>query len=462
MAANHSPSGSSTRTAALIAATLAAFLTPFMGSSTNLALPSLGQEFSMNAVLLSWTQTSYLLAAAIFLVPLGRISDIYGRKRVFLYGTTLFTAASLLTGIAPSAAVLILGRILQGIGSAAIFGTSVAILTSVYPPGERGRVLGINVAAVYIGLSVGPLLGGLMTENLGWRSIFYAMVPLGMIVIAFTLWRLKGEWAEAQGEAFDLAGSIIYALALVALMYGLSLLPGPLGAVLIAASVAGLGIFVAWELRSRTPVLNIHLFAHNRPFAFSNLAALINYSATSAVTFLLSLYLQYIKALTPQQAGLVLIAQPIVQAAFSPVAGRLSDRIEPRIVASLGMAITAIGLGLLILISATTPLWAIVARLLLLGFGFALFSSPNMNAIMGSVDRLFYGIASGTLATMRLIGQMLSQGIATLLFALFIGRVEITPEAYPLFLASARMAFTVFAALCVGGIFASLTRGKIH
>jgi MFS family permease len=245
-------------------------------------------------------------------------------------------------------------------------------------------------------------------------------------------------------------------------MYGLSLLPGPLGAVLIAAGVAGLGIFVAWELRSRTPVLNIHLFAHNRPFAFSNLAALINYSATSAVTFLLSLYLQYIKALTPQQAGLVLIAQPIVQATFSPVAGRLSDRIEPRIVASLGMAITAIGLGLLILISATTPLWTIVARLLLLGFGFALFSSPNMNAIMGSVDRLFYGIASGTLATMRLIGQMLSQGIATLLFALFIGRVEITPEAYPLFLASARMAFTVFAALCVGGIFASLTRGKIH
>jgi MFS family permease len=242
----------------------------------------------------------------------------------------------------------------------------------------------------------------------------------------------------------------------------LSILPGALGVGLLAVGLAGLFLFVVWELRSKAPVLDVHLFAHNRPFAFSNLAALINYSATSAVTFLLSLYLQYIQALTPQQAGLVLIAQPIVQAAFSPVAGRLSDRIEPRLVASLGMAMTAIGLGLLVVVGPTTPLWAIVGRLILLGFGFALFSSPNMNAIMGSVERQFYGIASGTLATMRLIGQMLSQGIATLLFALYIGHVEITPSLYPLFLDSARTAFTIFAALCVGGIFASLTRGKIH
>jgi EmrB/QacA subfamily drug resistance transporter len=462
MTSKQSPSQKSTRTAALVAASVAAFLTPFMGSSLNVALPSMGQELSMSAVLLSWTQTSYLLAAAIFLVPLGRISDIYGRKRVFLWGTGLFTVASLLTALSPTSTVLILGRVLQGIGSAAIFGTSIAILTSVFAPNERGWVLGINVAVTYSGLSMGPFLGGLMTGHLGWRSIFYAMVPLGLIVIAFTLWRLEGEWAEAQGEAFDLSGSIIYALALVALIYGLSLLPGALGAGLFAAGIAGLGIFVAWELRTRAPVLDIHLFAHNRPFALSNLAALVNYSATSAVTFLLSLYLQYIKALTPEQAGLVLIAQPVVQASFSPLAGRLSDRIEPRLVASVGMAMTATGLGLLILVGPTTPLWAIVARLILLGMGFALFSSPNMNAIMGSVERHFYGIASGTLATMRLMGQMLSQGIATLLFALYIGHVEITPPLYPLFLSSARTAFVIFAVLCTAGIFASLARGRIH
>jgi EmrB/QacA subfamily drug resistance transporter len=448
--------------ATLLAATLASFLTPFMGSSTNVALPSIGREFSLDAVLLSWVPTSYLLAAAMFLVPFGRIADIHGRKKIFLYGTSLFTLASLLTAVSMSAPMLIGARILQGIGSSMIFGTGVAILTSVFPPGERGRVLGINVAAVYTGLSVGPFLGGLLTENLGWRSIFFAMIPLGLVVIAFVLWRLKGEWAEAQGEAFDLAGSAIYAVALVALMYGFSLLPTLTGAGLIVLGVVGLVAFGWWELRARHPVLNLNLFVHNRPFTFSNLAALLNYSANSAVSFLLSLYLQYIKALTPQQAGLVLISQPIVQALFSPVAGWLSDRIEPRIVASSGMTLTALGLGLLIPVSGTTPLWAIVARLLLLGFGFALFSSPNMNAIMGSVERRFYGIASGMLGTMRLVGQMLSMGIATLLFALYLGRVEITPELYPSFLTSAKMAFAIFAVLCVGGIFASLARGRIR
>ena len=448
--------------ATLLAATLASFLTPFMGSSTNVALPSIGREFSMDAVLLSWVPTSYLLAAAMFLVPFGRIADIHGRKKVFLYGTTLFTLASVLTAVSVSTPMLIVARVLQGIGSSMIFGTGVAILTSVFPPGERGRVLGINVAAVYTGLSVGPFLGGVLTQNLGWRSIFWATVPLGLVVITFVLWRLKGEWAEARGEAFDLPGSVIYALALLVLMYGFSRLPDIAGAGLILLGVLGLAAFGLWEMRSRYPVLNLSLFVRNRPFAFSNLAALLNYSANSAVAFLLSLYLQYVKALSPQQAGLVLIAQPIVQAAFSPVAGWLSDRIEPRIVASSGMTLTAIGLGLLVPVTSTSPLWSIVVRLLLLGLGFALFSSPNMNAIMGAVERKFYGIASGMLGTMRLVGQMLSMGIATLLFALYIGRVEITPELYPLFLVSVKTAFAIFAVLCVGGIFASLARGRIR
>jgi EmrB/QacA subfamily drug resistance transporter len=448
--------------ATLIAATLAAFLTPFMGSATNVALPSIGHEFSMDAVTLSWVATSYLLAAAIFLVPFGRLADIHGRKRIFTYGAAVFTGGSLLTAFSTYAAMLLTARVVQGIGSAMIFSTGLAILTSVFPVEERGRVLGINVAAVYTGLSLGPFVGGLLTQNLGWRSIFLAVVPLGLLVIAFVLWRLKGEWAEAQGEAFDLGGSILYSLALVALMYGFTSLPGTSGAVLLLMGAVALAAFVIWETRVRNPVLNLSLFANNRTFALSNLAALINYGATSAVAFLLSLYLQYIKDLSPQQAGLVLIAQPIVQAALSPVAGRLSDRIEPRIVASAGMTITAIGLALLVLVGSATPLWAIVACLILLGFGFALFSSPNMNAIMSSVEKKFYGVASGTAGTMRLVGQMLSMGIATLLFALFIGRVAITPEAYPLFLASMKTAFAVFAALCVGGIVASLGRGNIR
>jgi EmrB/QacA subfamily drug resistance transporter len=448
--------------AALVAATLASFLTPFMDSATNVALPAISHEFAMDAITLSWIRTAYLLAAAMFLVPFGKVADIYGRKKIFTYGTAVFTFAALFIGLSTSSAMLVSIRVVQGIGSAMIFGTGVAILTSVFPPGERGRVLGINVAAVYLGLSLGPSIGGLLTQQLGWRSIFLITVPLGLVVIGFVLWQLKGEWAEAQGESLDLIGSAIYALSLVALMVGVSRLPALLGAGLIVAGVAGLSVFVAWELRATNPVLNIKLLTSNRTFAFSNLAALINYSATSAVAFLLSLYLQYIKALTPQQAGLTLIAQPVVQAAISPVAGRLSDRVEPRIVASAGMACTAVGLALMVLVGPGTPLWTIIIRLALLGFGFALFSSPNMNAVMGSVSRRYYGVASGMLGTMRLMGQMLSQGIAMLLFALYIGRVEILPEYYPLFLASMKTAFAIFAVLCVFGIFASLSRGKVR
>jgi EmrB/QacA subfamily drug resistance transporter len=457
------PSGrTASKRAALIAATLTSFLTPFMDSGANVALPAIGQEFAMDAVALSWIRTAYLLATAMFLVPFGRIADIYGRKKIYVCGMAVFTFAALLVGLSSSATMLISARVLQGFGSAMIFGTAVAILTSVFPPQERGRVLGINVAAVYLGLSLGPSIGGFLTQQLSWRSIFLATVVVGLVAITFVLSRLEGEWAEARGESFDLAGSAIYALALVSLMLGVSCLPELLGAALIGMGVVGLAIFAAWELRTENPVLDMRLLASNRPFAFSNLAALINYGATSAVAFLLSLYLQYIKALTPQQAGLVLIAQPVVQASFSPIAGRLSDRVEPRVVASAGMAFTALGLGLMILVTPTTPIWAIAVRLVLLGFGFALFSSPNMNAIMGSVPRRAYGVASGMLGTMRVMGQMLSQGIAMLLFAIYIGRVEIAPESYPQFLTSMKTAFVIFSILCLAGIFASLARGAIR
>jgi len=224
----------------------------------------------------------------------------------------------------------------------------------------------------------------------------------------------------------------------------------------------GIGAFVRWEMRQRSPVLDMALFRNSPVFAFSNLAALINYSATSAVAFLLSLYLQYIKALSPSQAGLVLVAQPIVQAVFSPLSGWWSDRIEPRLMASAGMALTVVGLALLSLLSATTALGFVVVSLILLGLGFALFSSPNTNAVMSAVERRWYGVASSTLATMRLVGNMLSMGITMLIFSVFIGRVQITPEHYALFLTSARTIFAIFALLCLGGVFASLARGKVH
>ncbi len=447
---------------ALLIATMGSFLTPFMVSSVNIALPLIAEEFAMDAVLLGWVATSFLLAAAMFLVPFGRIADIHGRKKVFTCGILIYTFSSFLCAISTSSALLISFRILQGIGSAMIFGTGVAILTSVFPAQERGKALGINVASVYLGLSLGPFFGGFLAQHFGWRSIFLVNVPLGLLIAALIFWKLKGEWAEAKGESFDLAGSIIYSLTLVAVMYGFSLLPASAGVWLIIAGGLGIFAFVKWESGQKSPVLDINLFRKNKVFALSNLAALINYSATFAVGFLLSLYLQYIRSLSPQNAGLILVSQPVVQAIFSPFAGRLSDKIEPRIVASIGMTLTFFGLFLFTFLNERTPLEFILTCLILLGFGFALFSSPNTNAVMSSVEKRFYGVASGILGTMRLIGQMLSMGIVMLIFALYIGRVKITPEYYPAFLRSAKIAFFIFAFLCFGGIFASLARGKVR
>jgi len=449
----------SLRRTALAVSMVSSFLTPFMASGMNVGMPLIGKEFGASAVTLGWILTAYTLAAAMFLMPFGRLADLVGRKRIFALGLAVNLIGTVIGAVAPSVAVLILGRAVQGFGGAMIFGTGVAILTSVYPPGARGQALGLNTAAVYIGLSLGPVFGGFLVHAWGWRSVFWATVPVAAAALALTLVRLKGEWADARGEGFDLAGSALLGGGLVALMYGFSRLPGLPGIAVTAAGVLALAAFAAFELRLKAPLLDLRLFRHNRIFAFSNLAALFNYSATSAVAFLMSLYLQYIKGLPPQQAGLVLVAQPLVMAVTSPFAGRLSDRTEPRLMASLGMAISAAGLVLFSFLGADTSFAFIIASLVCLGLGFGLFSSPNTNAIMGSVEKRHLGVASAALGTMRLTGQMLSAGITMMIFALVMGRAPVTPALYPLFLRSARIAFVFFAALCVVGIFASLARG---
>ena len=452
----------SNKRAALLITALSSFMTPFLGTAITIALPSIGTEFTLDAVLLSWVATVSRLASAMFLVPFGRLADIYGRKRFFIFGVCGYTGASLLAVLSGSALVLIIAQFLQGIGTAMIFGTSIAILTSVFPAWERGKMIGINVTAVYSGMTLGPFLGGFLTQQFGWRSIFLVSVPLGLIIIGLTFWKLKEEWAEAKGEKFDFVGSIIYGIMLLALMYGFSLLPALSGVWLLLMGIVGLFVFIKWELTVDTPVLDIRHFRKSKVFAFANLTALIYFYATSAVTFLLSLYLQYIKGLSPQNAGLILVAQSVVQVSFSPVAGWLSDRIEPQRVVAIGMAFTVVGLSLFTLLNEKTPLKYIIASLTTLGLGAALFASPNFNAVMSSVEKRYYGVASGIRGTVRLIGQMLSMGITMLLFAIYMGRVQITPESYQLFLRSTHAAFVIFTVLCFGGIFTSLVRGKIR
>ena len=446
----------------LAVATLTSFMGPFLISSVNIALPEIQRAFGVDVVLLSWIATAYLLSVAAVLVPSGKIADHWGRTRIFALGLAILSIASTGSALAPSISILIATRVFQGMGAAMVVTTGMPILIAVFPPGERGRVIGLYVAAVYLGLSIGPLVGGLLTQHGSWRLIFVAVVPLNVLALFLTLRYLPREPVVTVKPPFDLSGTLLYAISLVMVVYGASRLPAFFAWGLIGGGATGLLGFVFWELRVPHPVFEVRLFASNRVFAFSSVAALINYSATFAVTFLMSLYLQYILNFPPQLAGLILMAQPIVQALFSPLAGRLSDRLEPAILASFGMAITAAGLLALTVLTQTTSLAYILGVLITLGMGFALFSSPNMNAIMGAIDPQHHGTASGVVATMRLLGQMTSMAMATLIFALIIGPREIVPALYPHFLTSVRICFILSSCLCLSGIFFSVYRGRLR
>jgi len=438
----------------------ASFLTPFMGSAVNLALPSIGDEFSLNAVTLNWIISSYMLTTSILLLPAGRAGDILGRRKVFTAGLIIFTVSMILLTFTPGIRWLIGVRILQGIGGALMFGTNMAILTSVFPPGERGRAMGINVTAVYVGLASGPFLGGLLTRYLGWRSIFAFLIPMGIISLILIRRKMKQEWAEAKGESFDWTGAVIYGVSIAALMYGFSKLPSAAGWVITVSGLLLMPLFVIREKRAMHPLFDITLISKNRVFAFSSLAALIHYAATSAIGFFLSLFLQYIKDLGPRDAGFVLMSWPLTMALISPAAGKLSDRHNPGVLASIGMAITSVALIILCFLNAGTSVALIVIVLVIMGAGFSLFSSPNSNAIMSSVEKRQLGNASGMLGTMRNVGQTFSMAIALMLLALYMGQEKINPGNYPQLMNSMKSGFIVFSVLCFAGIFASLARNK--
>lgn len=447
----------------LLITCMTAFITPFLGSSVNIALPAINADFSItDQALLGWVVTAFMLAAAIFVVPFGRIADIFGRRIVFLSGLSIVVISSVLCSVSTSVMMLIVARAIEGFGSAMIFGTSVAILTAAFPVKERGKALGINVAVTYAGLSLGPVLGGYITQNAGWRFIYAGIAVYALIVVLLAAWKITDEARSPETGTFDFAGTILYAAMLFMLIYGLSQVPDLTGIILIGLSLVTLLLFFWWELRNKNPILKISVFRRNPVFLFSNIAALINYSATMAVAFLLSLYLQYTQGFDPQTAGMILIAQPVIMAVFSPLTGRLSDRIEPRIVASVGMGLCVIGLTLFVFLTPQTSLLLVIGSLVFLGMGFALFSSPNTNAIMSSVEKRDYGMASGMVSTMRLIGQMLSLGITMLIFSLFIGHIDISTAPEGTLMNAIRTAFIIFAVLCIIGTALSLLRGNLR
>jgi EmrB/QacA subfamily drug resistance transporter len=447
------------RSATLFVVCAAHFLMPFMMSAVGVALPAIGREFGASAKQLGLVETVYVLSASIFLLTMGRLGDIHGRRRIFQWGIVVFTLFGGLISQAWSIEALIVLRFLQGMGGAMVMATAIAIVVSVFPPQERGKALGIAIACVYAGISCGPFFGGMLVTTLGWRWLFYLCVPLGTLVFVMTRLKLRGEWADAAGEPFDVRGSLLYAGAILLLIVGAAQLNrGPWAWATALAGVIGLGLFLLLEARTPFPILNIGLLRDNRVFAFSSLAALLNYAATFGVTFFLSLYLQYVKGMSAREAGTILIIQPIVQALLSPLCGRLADRVPAARVATAGMALCAIGLGLAANLSAATPLALVIGVLAFLGLGFALFSSPNTSVIMGSVPPRHLGLASGFTGTMRTLGMMTSMTIITVIISVIMGDHPVTANTQPAFLQSMHTALLVFCGLCAAGIGCSAAR----
>ncbi len=440
---------------------LAAWLAAFATTSINIALPSIQTEFHLGAVPLGWLPLGYILTSAVFQLPFARIGDRIGRRLLFLGGMAIFGFSSVAMVFVGSYMPLLIFRIAQGVGSAMIFSSSMALVTLAYPPQRRGWAMGVSVAAAYLGMTTGPLLGGVIVYNVGWRSLFLVTGCFAFLGLGLDLSLLRrAEWKEEEAVDFDRIGSVVYALALSAFLLGLSWLPQTQGVALFGAGLVGLAFFVWWETRVPSPVMVISLF-RNRVFAFSNLTALISYASVWAVTYLMSLYLQFIKGLNAQAAGGILIVGVAIQVLLSPFGGRLSDRIEPRWVASVGMAFCVVGLLLLSFLSTSTPYWYIVLALTFLGLGYSFFAGPNQSSIMGSVERRHVGFASASISTVRMVGQALSIAFATLIMALIVGRHDITPADYPNLLTATHTTFAIFTGLCALGVVASLVRGRM-
>lgn len=440
---------------------ITSFVTPFMGNAVNLAIPAMGQTFGSSQSQLNWVLSSYLIATAAFLLPAGRLADQLGRRKIFLAGLILLAISSLACAAAASLPVLILFRIIQGIASAMIFSNSIAILTSVVSPQSRGKALGMVTASTYIGLSAGPVLGGLITSLLSWRGIFYFILLLVLIVIGITIWQLKGEWKGEKSPA-DPWGIMLCIAAQSLLLTGLSALTKSLVyQICFAAGLVLLIVFYQVEKRFKNPLLPVTRIFSNRLFTFSNLASLINYSATAALSFIISLYLQTARGIDIATAGLILLVQPVIMAILSPLAGTLSDRIQPAVLASAGMAVSASGLAVFIFLNPQTSLLLIILNMAWIGIGFALFSSPNTNAIMGAVDRSLYGVGSAMMNNMRLLGQSISMAIVSMIMVIIMQNLAIGAEGYAeRLISSARVSFIIFTALCILGVGASLVRGR--
>jgi EmrB/QacA subfamily drug resistance transporter len=392
------------------------FMSALDSSVVNTLLPVLARELSTSVAGIEWVSTVYLLVISGLLLGFGRAGDLYGTKRMYVSGFVVFIIASALCGLSPTAHVLVALRAVQAIGAAMLFANSPAILTRTFPPEQRGRALGALGTFTYLGLTVGPSLGGWLTGAFGWRSIFYINVPIGGLALFLSMRYIAHDRTEHRAEKFDYVGAILFMVGLVALLGALNQAHSwgwgsPLTIGLLLAALFVLVAFVRIELRTAAPMLDLSLF-RNRVFAASTSSALLNYCCVYSVIFTIPFLLIQGRHLSPEHTGVVMTAQPIVMAVIAPISGSLSDRIGSRIPATTGMIILALGLIFLAMSVGSSSLTVIAIALGVVGLGVGMFVSPNNSALMGAAPRTRQGIASGVLATARNAGMVMGVGIS--------------------------------------------------
>ncbi|MEE1133366.1 MAG: MFS transporter [Methanobrevibacter sp.] len=438
----------------LLVCTVLSFFTVFAVNAVNIVIPSIAAEFHMSNIVQNWVTIIFLLVVAVLSVPAGQISGKFGLKKVTNFNIILFIIISIVNVIVTSSEQFLACRFILGISLAFINVTSMAMIVNVFPPEERGKALGINITGVYLGLSLSPVIGGILNFNLGWRSVVLFGVPFLFVILALLLTRIDEEWSSFENIPLDLKGSLAYGVGIVLFMYGFTVLNTQLGIILTILGVIILVIFALIELRQDYPVFDIKFFK-NHKFLSANFASLCAYLATYAVTTILNYHLQYIKGFDSQTAGIILLVAPLCQVVLAPIAGRLSDRFVPQILAAIGMGLGTISLFLFSSLDSATSIEFLILSMIIYGVGFGLFSPPNTNVIMGSVPPKDTSVASAAVATMRTVGQAMSMGILTLVFAFVMGDVPIIEQYYPMLVQSCQLTCIICVVLCIASVFAS-------
>lgn len=439
----------------LIVATLTSFFTVFLSSAVMVAVPSLASEFGMSNIIQNWVTMLFFLAVAIFTIPAGQLSGKFGLKKSMVFGSAVYILSSIVAVFSINSEMFLIYRLIQGIGVSFLNVASMAMVVSAFSPQERGKAIGINVTGVYLATSTSPVIGGFLNFQFGWRSIFLTSVPFLILILVLLISQIKEEWITMGEVPIDWKGCIVYSLGILLFIYGFTRLDESIGIILTVVGIIVLGLFVALELREKYPVFDVKFFK-NPKFSSANFAALTAYLATFAVTTIVNYHLQYIRGYDSQMAGLILLVAPLIQVIMAPISGRLSDKVNPQKLAAIGMFFGAISLAMLSMLGDSTPLWFLIVAMISHGLGFGIFSSPNTNAIMGSVPPKDTPVASASVATMRVIGQTMSMGMLTLVFAFVMGNVPMVEKYFPLLITSSQITCLICMVLCVASVFASL------